>query len=92
MEKEEKILAAPRITGIQLVDPPAGQGKQGRVFRHDGLRRIAEIGEQAEMQVLIAIGEKADLQRLDQILDPGSAGQHGWDDNQVRAAAGTPSE
>ena len=37
--------------------------------------RVRKVGQQAEMQVVVAIGEEADLQRLDQELDVLGAGE-----------------
>ena len=45
-------------------------------------RRIAKIGQQAEVQVVVAIGQEPDFQRLDQVLDALRAREHGRDHDQ----------
>ena len=62
------------------------------VFGQRFLRRIEEIGQQRKMQAGIAVRQKADLERLDQRLDPGQAGQHGRHHHQRARRPGIPSE
>ena len=54
---------------VQRFDPLPGQPQQRLVFRHHLGVRVPEVGQQAEVQILIAIGQEPNFQRLDQILD-----------------------
>ncbi len=67
---------------VQALDPGARGPQQRLVLRHRFGRRVAEVGQQAEMQMGVAIGEEADLQRLDQPVDAFDAGEHRGDDDQ----------
>ncbi len=62
---------------IQFVDPRPRQLEQRLVLGQRFQRCVAKIGQQAKVQVRIAIAEKPDFERLDQMLDVAGAGQHG---------------
>jgi hypothetical protein len=64
----------------------------GIVLGERFLPGVAKIGQQAEVQVFIAIGQKPDFQRLDQILDVRGAGQHRRHHHQRARVGGMPSE
>ena len=67
---------------VQLGNSGLGQRQQRRICNERFLRRIAKIGQQGKIQTGIAISQKPDFQRLDQILNACSAGQHGWHHHQ----------
>ena len=67
---------------IQRVDPFHGQLQQRFVLGKCFLRGITKIRQQAEMEVSVAIGEEADLQRLNKMLDRLRTGEHRRNDNQ----------
>ncbi len=78
MEEEEEVVPDSRpvtaIFRVQLADLRPGQLQQQPVVGHRFLPSVAEIGQQAEMQALIAIRQEADFQRLGQILHSRRAG------------------
>ncbi len=85
MQEEERLgatgvlAAGGRARAIFLVedlDARARQAEQRLVFRLRFLGRVAVIGEQGELQVRVAIGEEADFERLDQLIDGGDTAQH----------------
>ena len=86
MEEEEEVIpdAAPvsAVLLVQLADPLARQFQQRCVLGERFLASVAEIGQQAEVQAFIAIRQKPDFQRLDQLLHSGRAGKHRRDDDQ----------
>jgi hypothetical protein len=86
MEEEEEVTPDPgpvtAVLRVQLADPRPGQNDQRIVLGERLLPGIAKIGQQAEVQAFIAICQKPDFQRLDQILHAGSAGKHRRDDDQ----------
>ena len=95
MEQEE-VIAAQRVgrnavLGVQRGDARGGEFDQcvllGQVF----FRRIVQIGEQAEMQVRIAIGQIAHFERVGQRLHTGNTAQHGRHHHQ-RARFGSDAE
>ncbi len=65
MEQEEAIGAVARVEGL---DARLRREQQRRVFRRLALGRVAEVGQQGEVQVLIAVGEEADLEIVDERL------------------------
>ena len=87
MEEEEEISAFRRIAGIETFDLAHGVFHQRLVARHFLLGCVQEIGQQAEMQVRIAIGQEAHLQSFDQGIDAGLTPDHARHDHQ-RARAG----
>ena len=50
---------------ILLRGQPHSASSSGSV----SVRRVGEIGQEAEVQVLVAVGQEAHFQRLDQVLD-----------------------
>ena len=50
--------------------------------RQHFLVRVRKVGQQAEMQIAVPIGEEANFERLDQIVDVSGAGEHGRDHHQ----------
>ncbi len=86
MEEEE--IVAPgfalsiAIFLVQLFDPRLRQPYQRPVLRERFLVRVAKIGQQAEVQAFIPIRQEPDFQRLDQILDALSTGEHGRNHHQ----------
>ncbi len=82
MKQEEDVVAAAGVLRIQRLDPLPGQLQQRRVLGQRLLGRVAQVGQQAEVQVVVAIGQKPDFQRLDQVLDVARAGEHGRDHHQ----------
>ena len=79
MEEEERIGAVERI---QCIDPPGRVLEQRRVPRHRFGGRIRQVGQQAEAQVRVAIGEEADFEGLDELVDVAGAGDHRGNDHQ----------
>ncbi len=69
MKEEKRVAFCIRVLFIQLFDPLPGQPQQRLVLRNRFLERIPEIRQQAEVQVVVPIGQEPDFQRLDQILD-----------------------
>ena len=82
MEQEEDIIPAGRVLRIQCVDPLPGKLQQISVLGQRFLGSVAEIGQQAEVQVDVAIGEEPHFQRLHKTLDVVRAGEHGRDHHQ----------
>jgi hypothetical protein len=79
MEEEEDVPPRPPRAYFSLsssIRRPC-QLQQRSVGGERFLPGVAKIGQQAEVQVLIAIRQKPDLQRLDQLLDVRLAGEHG---------------
>ncbi len=75
MQQEERVIAARRVLPVQRFDPLGRQGQQGRVLRQGFLGGIAKVGQQGEVQIGLAIGQKTHFQRLDQMFDVLRAGQ-----------------
>ena len=67
---------------VQLVYARARQLHQRCVLGERLQVRVAQIGHQAEVQAVIPIRQKADFQRLDQILDARCTGKHGRNHHQ----------
>ena len=63
VEQEEAIGAVARVEDL---DARLRRSQQRRVFRRLALGRVAEVGQQREVQVLIAVGEEADLEIVDE--------------------------
>ncbi len=82
MEQEEDVVPTLRVLRVQGVDPLPGQLQQRRILSQRFLRGVAQIGQQAEVQVGVAIGQEPDFQRLDEGLDVARAGEHGRDHHQ----------
>ncbi len=81
VEQEEpvaaRLIAVGRVFLVQRRNPLLGQLQQCCVLRKCFLVRVHKIGQQAEVQVLVAIGQKPHFQRFDQLLDAGRAGEQG---------------
>ena len=74
--KQEKAIRLD--AGVALVEPldaPLREPQQDLVARQGFAVGVGEVGEQGEMQVLVAVAEEAHLQRLDQLLHVADAGQ-----------------
>ena len=78
MEDGHALGAVPRIQGLDAV---ARQPQQVRVVGLRRLGRIAEVGEQREQQVRVAVPQVADLQAFQQIGDGLRTGQERGDDH-----------
>jgi hypothetical protein len=74
MEEEEALGAA--VLTIERVDGVARGVGQRVVRRQRFLVRVLEVGEQRVMQVVVAVGEEAHLQPLDQPVELRRARQH----------------
>ena len=74
--------AARGYFSVQRLDAPAREPEQRLVVGQRFGGRIGKIGQQAEVQMVVAVGEKADLQRLDQAVDAFGAGEHRRDHHQ----------
>ena len=70
------------VLRVQALDAIAGELEQGFVLGQRLGGRIREVGQQAEVQVVVPVGEEADFQRLDQALDVRRASQHRRHDHQ----------
>ena len=75
MEQEESIGRARRVLRVQLFDSIARTPQKRLVLAQRFLRRIGEIRQQAEMQVVVAIAEKPDFERFEKLVDPVFGGQ-----------------
>ena len=71
-----------RILEVEADNRRARQLQQGCVAYLGFRRRIAKVGEQPEMQVAVAIGQKAHLQRIAQARHAVGAAEHGGDHHQ----------
>jgi 3',5'-cyclic AMP phosphodiesterase CpdA len=81
VEQEEpvaaRLIAASRVFLVQRRNPLLGQLQQRLVLGKCFLRRVRKIGQQAEVQMCVPIGQKPHLERFDQLLDAGGAGEQG---------------
>ncbi len=87
VEEEEAVGAVPRV---QPVDALAGDVQQRLVAGEDLLVGVAEIGEQREVQVPVAVGEEADLEVVEERVDlrsPAHQRRHGHDGPVARGDA-----
>ena len=86
VEKKEVVIALGvgrhAVLRIQRRDAHGGEFDQRRIGRQMLLRCVVQIGEQAEMQSRISVGEKPHLERVDQFLNACAAAEHGWHDHQ----------
>ena len=82
MKKEERIALCIPVLLIQFFDSLPGEQQERFVLRQYFLRRVRKIGQQPEVQVFIAICQKPDFHRLDQIFDVGSTREERWDHHQ----------
>ena len=85
MEDGHALGAVPRIQGLDAV---ARQAQQVRVVGLRRLGRIAEVGEQREKQVRVAVPQVADLQAFQQVGDGPRTGQERGNDH--HGAVGVP--
>ena len=60
---------APRYFSFSSSMRACGQLQQRFVLRQRFRVRVLKIGQQAEAQIVVPIGQEPDFQRLDQILD-----------------------
>ena len=81
MKQKERIAvgvpANPPVLPVQRFDARLREGEQVGVAGLRLRRRIQVIGEQSEVQPGVAIGEEADLERLDQVFDALCVREHG---------------
>ena len=67
VEQEKHRVASGRIPQVQHLHPGPRTEHEGFVPGHDLRARIAEVGQQGEVQVLVPVREMVDLQGLDQV-------------------------
>ena len=81
MEEEEDVACgvgpASAIFGVECLDGEARAFDQRAVFGKRLLAGVEQVGEQTEMQAVVAIGQEAHFQRLDQFIDVVRTGEHG---------------
>jgi hypothetical protein len=58
--------------------PSITQTNEFFIAGHSFLRGVAKIGEQSEIDVVIAVGQVVDFERFQKALAGGLADQHGW--------------
>ena len=92
MEEEKEIVAARGIAAVKRFDPGSRPFEQSRVLRQSLRRRVAEIRQQGEMQVLIPIREMMNLQRLEPGFQPFEAGENVGTTTIVRLSGAMPRE
>ena len=67
MEEEEPVRAVLRV---QRVDARRGGRDEVGIFRPGLFAGVGEVAEQREMQVVVAVGEEADLELVEQRQQP----------------------
>ncbi|MDT4803918.1 hypothetical protein FQZ97_366840 [compost metagenome] len=78
VQQEEAFGVDGGVFAVQRLDALARQPQQRGVLFEHLAGGVHEVGEQGEMQVAVAVGEKAHLEALDQLLDvPGVGHQRG---------------
>ena len=82
MKQEEEIVSTTRVLRVKAFDSLPGQLQQCRVLGQFLLLGVTKVGQQAEVQIRVAIGQESHLKCLDQTLDVAQAGEHGRDDHQ----------
>ncbi len=82
------VVALRRVLRVERRDARGGVRHQFVVARHVLGGRVAEVGQQAEVQVRVAVGEEAHLERLDQLVDAGDAADERRHHDQRARAAG----
>jgi hypothetical protein len=73
MQEEE---GSRRVLAVERLDPFARETQQGLILGQRLGRGILEIGQQGEVQLLVAVREERDLERLQQGLDARCAAEH----------------
>ena len=68
MKQKKAARCAPRILLVQRLDALAGERQQSFVVGQRLFGRVAEISQQAEVDVVVAVGEKAHFKSLDQLV------------------------
>ena len=68
MEQEESIGRPRRVPRVQLLDSVARAAQQRLVLAQRFLRRVGEVRQQSEMQVVVAVAEKPDLERFEELV------------------------
>src|SRR5438128_809400 len=61
MKKKERIAFGSRVLLVQLVDAILGKPQQRLIFRKCFIERISKIRQQAEVEILVPIGQEADF-------------------------------
>ncbi len=77
-----------RVLQVERLDARGGVRHQLVVARHVLGRRVAEVGQQPVVQVRIAVGEEAHLERVDQLVDAAQAADQRRHHHQRARAAG----
>ena len=75
MEEEETVDVPRAVSFVQQLDSVARAAQQRLVFRKRFLLRIAEIRQQAEMQVLVPICQKSHFERFKELINLFNAAQ-----------------
>ncbi len=75
-------MVAIRVLRVKGLDPLLGQLQQFGITVQHFLGRVGEVGQQPEVQVCVAIGQKSDFQCLHQAIDVAPAGEHARDYHQ----------
>ena len=76
MKKKERVAIYAPVFFIQFPDSRLSQLQQRIVFRQRFRACILKIGQQAEAQVVVTVGQEPDFQRFDQIFDVLSTAEH----------------
>jgi len=76
MEKEEGVLAIGRILPVQRFNPVACQAHEFLIARHLLLGRVAQVRQKPKVKAGVAIGQKTELKRFQQIPNTLLAGKH----------------
>ena len=77
MKQEESIDSLAAVLAIQVCDAGLSKVEKRAVFRHVLLAGIAKIRQKTEVHIVIAVGQKADLQGFDQLGYALWSGKHG---------------
>ena len=90
MEQEESLPVRGRVLDAERFDRRHRACKQGRIPGRGLGRRIAEVRDQRERQVAIAVREEPHLERLDQVIDLLCAADQGRDRHHRAMRVGDP--
>ena len=77
MKQKEMFLTGVSVLFVERRNTVVGQPYQFIICRLHFRGSIAKVGEQCKVQIIIAIGQKPDFQRLDQFLDRVATSEHG---------------
>ena len=90
MKQEENIVAFAFVLFVERLNSFPCSIEESLVLWHHFGRGVTPIGQQAEMEMLITIGQVSDLQRLDQVTHGLSTGQHRGYGHERAKLAGNP--